>query len=72
MKWTDAPLLDAPHDDVTVDGRDLDVYYDGKQVRLVAWRKGDAVYYVHNTLDRALSRKALQAIARSFAKLGDK
>jgi hypothetical protein len=72
MKWEDAPLLDAPHDNVKVGGRNLDVYYDGKRVRLVAWRRDGAVYYVHNTLDRKLTRLQLQAIARSFVRLGGK
>jgi LCP family protein required for cell wall assembly len=72
MNWDDAPLLDAPHDDVTIGGRHLEIYYDGKRVRLVAWHKGEAVYYVHNTLDRALTRLQLQAIARSFTRLGAK
>ena len=64
MKWRTPPICSAPHDNVIVDGRELEVYYDGKKVRLVAWRTPNAVYYVHNTLDRALSRAQLLAIAR--------
>ncbi|MEA2171265.1 MAG: polyisoprenyl-teichoic acid--peptidoglycan teichoic acid transferase [Solirubrobacteraceae bacterium] len=70
MKWQNPPLLDGPHDTVTYRGRHLDVYYDGSKPRLVAWRTKTGVYYVSNTLDRALSRTALLAIARSLKTIG--
>jgi LCP family protein required for cell wall assembly len=38
MRWKDAPILAAPHEDVTVDGRKLSVYGEGAKVTLVAWR----------------------------------
>ena len=37
------------------DGRKLNVYYDGKKVRLVSWQTKKAVYWVSNTLTRDLS-----------------
>jgi hypothetical protein len=46
------------------------VYYDGKRVRLVAWRKGNAVYYVHNSLVRTVSKARLVAVAASLTRLG--
>ncbi len=70
MTWKTPPLLDGPHDTIDVDGRTLLVYYDGKKVRLVAWRTANGVYYVHNTLARTVSKTRLVAIARSLTHLG--
>ena len=64
------PILDGPHDTITRDGRELRVYYDGKKVRLVAWQTRKAVYYVSNTLTRALDYDRMVAIAASLKKLG--
>jgi polyisoprenyl-teichoic acid--peptidoglycan teichoic acid transferase len=70
MSWRAPPILDAPHDTETVNGRKLVIYYDGRRVRLVAWRTKKAVYYVHNTLLRTLSKKQMVAIAASLKRLG--
>ncbi len=66
MKWTDAPILSAPHDDVIVEGEKFSVYADGAKVRLVAWFRKGAVYYVHNTLSRVLTRDQMLRIAASL------
>src|SRR5205085_1303619 len=34
--WTDPPILRGPHDTITVAGRRLQVFWDGKAVRVVA------------------------------------
>jgi LCP family protein required for cell wall assembly len=70
MTWTKPPLLDGPYDSVREGGKSLRVYYDGRRVRLVAWRKGDAVYYVHNSLVRSVSKARLVAVAASLSRLG--
>jgi LCP family protein required for cell wall assembly len=70
MTWSKPPLLDGPYDSVKENGRSLRVYYDGRRVRLVAWRKGNAVYYVHNSLVRSVSKARLVAVAASLARLG--
>ena len=44
------PRRPGPHR-ATVDGRKLQLYYDGSHLRLVAWRTPKAVYWVTNTLD---------------------
>jgi LCP family protein required for cell wall assembly len=66
MRWRDAPILAPPREQVTVDGRRLDIYGAGSKVTLVAWRTPRAVYYVHNTLTHDLSRNQMLAIARSL------
>jgi hypothetical protein len=70
MEWTKPPVLDGAYDTVREGGKTLRVYWDGKKVRLVAWRKGRAMYYVHNSLTRTVSKARLVAIAASLTKLG--
>jgi polyisoprenyl-teichoic acid--peptidoglycan teichoic acid transferase len=70
MTWRDPPILDGPYDTETVNGRKLRIYYDGRRVRLVAWKTKKAVYYVHNTLLRTLSKRQMVAIAASLRRLG--
>jgi LCP family protein required for cell wall assembly len=70
MEWRKPPILDGPHDTRTVDGRKLQIYYDGRRVRLVAWKTKRGVYYVHNTLGRTVDSKKLVAIAASLRRLG--
>ena len=68
--WKDPPILDGPHDTTERDGRRLLVYYDGRRVRLVAWKTANGVYYVQNTLLRSLSQRQMLAIAGSLRRLG--
>jgi LCP family protein required for cell wall assembly len=63
--YTDAPLLKQPHRTRTIHGRKFDLYYDGDRLRLVAWKTGDAVYWISNTLLLSLSNKQMLAIATS-------
>ncbi len=68
--WDDPPILAGPHDTIERQGRELDVYYDGKDVRLVAWHHGKGVYWVSNTLTRDLDYSRMVAIARSLTRIG--
>jgi LCP family protein required for cell wall assembly len=66
MGWRNPPLLAAPHQNVVVARRHLQVFPDGSKVGQVVWRTGHALYYVHNTLTRDLTRGQMLAIARSL------
>jgi LCP family protein required for cell wall assembly len=68
--WKDPPILDGAHDTISRNGRDLLVFYDGRRVRLVAWKTKKAVYYVHNTLLRTISKRKMIGIAASLRRLG--
>ena len=46
------------------------VYYDGRNIRLVAWRTPRAVYWVSNTLSESLSNRQMLGIARSLGRIG--
>lgn len=63
--WKDAPLLRGPSETRSLGGRRFELHYDGKRLRLVAWRTSDAVYWVSNTLLQSLSEREMLAIARS-------
>ena len=64
------PLLDHPSERRRMRGRTYDLYYDGKQLRAVAWRSPRAVYWVSNTLSLGLNNKQMLAIARSLTRFG--
>ena len=68
--WRDPPILDDPSEVREVDGRDLELHYDGRRLRLVAWRTSRGAYWVSNTLTHSLSNRQMIAIARSLRRLG--
>ena len=70
--WREPPILDGPSETVTRNGRKLQLHYDGRKLRLVAWRTDKAVYWVSNTLLRDLSNRQMVGIAASLQRLGAK
>ena len=62
--WMDPPILRSPSEVREYKGRRFELHYDGDRLRLVAWRTGDAVYWVSNTLLQTLSEKQMLEIAR--------
>jgi LCP family protein required for cell wall assembly len=70
MSWMKPPILDGPYETDRLNGRRFRVYFDGKRVRLVAWKTDNAVYWVHNTLARTITKDRLLAIAGSLTRLG--
>ena len=68
--WRRPPILEGPSETRTVDGRKLQIHYDGRRVRLVAWRTPRAVYWVSNTLLQTISERQMVAIARSLRRIG--
>jgi len=70
--WREPPILDDPSETRKVNGRKLELHYDGRRLRLVAWRTKLAVYWVSNTLTQSLSTRQMIAIAASLRRLGQK
>lgn len=69
--WLDPPILDNPSADTrTINGKKLDLYYDGDRLRLVAWRTPRAVYWVSNSLEKLVSNEQMLQIAGSLTRLG--
>jgi LCP family protein required for cell wall assembly len=69
LAWEDAPILDAPHDERTVDGRRLWLYYAGSRLRMVAWKTDNAVYWISNTLNRTIDNRQMVRLAASLRRL---
>ena len=69
MTWKAPPILDNPDEVRTIAGRRLRLYYDGRRLRLVAWRTRKAVYWVSNTLSQSLSTRQMLAIASTLTRL---
>jgi LCP family protein required for cell wall assembly len=70
--WRDPPILDDPSE-TRIDprtGRRLELFYDGRRLRLVAWRTKKDAYWVSNTLTQSLSESQMLAIAGSMRRLG--
>jgi LCP family protein required for cell wall assembly len=63
--YKDAPILNKPSESRTIHGRKFDLYYDGTRLRLVAWKTGNSVYWISNTLLLSLSDKQMLSIAAS-------
>ena len=64
--WTDPPILDDPSEKRLVDGRELELFYDGRKLRLVALRTKDAAYWVSNTLSLTLTNAQMLDLAASL------
>ncbi|MDW5596600.1 LCP family protein [Conexibacter stalactiti] len=71
LRWSDPPILSNPSaDHRTVNGKKLDLYYDGTRLRLVAWRTSQGVYWISNSLERLLSNDQMLRMAGSLTRLG--
>jgi LCP family protein required for cell wall assembly len=69
MTWKTPPILDNPDETRTLGGRKFRLYYDGRRIRIVAWRTRRAVYWVSNTLSASLNSRQMLAIAQSLTRL---
>jgi polyisoprenyl-teichoic acid--peptidoglycan teichoic acid transferase len=67
--WRNPPILDDPDRVREVDGRKLELFYDGSRIRLVSWRTSKAVYWVTNTLTLSIPNSRLIAMAGSLRRL---
>lgn len=63
--WEDPPILDDPSLTKTINGREYDIFVDGENVKMVAWRRGENVYWISNDLLRTLTNDQMIGIARS-------
>lgn len=64
--FTEAPLLEAPSVERTVDGKDLRFFYTGNSLRYLAWQEGDVVYWISNSLEDSLQEDTMINLALSF------
>jgi polyisoprenyl-teichoic acid--peptidoglycan teichoic acid transferase len=69
LAWKSPPILDNPDDTVEREGRRFQLYRDGSNLRLVAWKTKRAAYWVSNTLTQKLSEAQMLEIASSLRRL---
>jgi LCP family protein required for cell wall assembly len=69
LTWKNPPILDNPDREIERDGRKFKLYYDGSQLRLLAWETKRAVYWISNTLGHKLSQAQMIEIASSLRRL---
>ena len=70
MNWMSPPIIDNPDEQRRMRGRTYQLFYDGRSLRLVAWRTPQAVYWISNTLSESLSNRQMLGIARSLSRIG--
>ena len=61
--WTNPPLLSNPSATVHIGSRTYDLFYAGEQLRTVAWREGNATYWVQNTLTNGVAPREMLGVA---------
>jgi polyisoprenyl-teichoic acid--peptidoglycan teichoic acid transferase len=66
--WRHAPILASPQETRYVGGKKLELHFDGRRLRLVAWRTSQGVYWVSNTLTLDLSNQQMLQIAASLTR----
>jgi polyisoprenyl-teichoic acid--peptidoglycan teichoic acid transferase len=69
MTWKAPPILDDHDRIVERRGRKLRLYYDGKRLRLVAWKTRRGAYWVSNTLTQSIGSDQMIEIAASLKRL---
>ncbi len=69
LTWRDPPILANPDRIRKENGRDLLLFYDGKDLLRVGWKTDRGAYWVANSLGRKVSNERLIAIATSLRRL---
>jgi LCP family protein required for cell wall assembly len=68
--WISPPILDNPSETRRINGRKFELFFDGSRLRLVAYRRKHAVYWVSNTLLQTLTNPQMLALAASLTRVG--
>lgn len=66
INWATPPILKNPSETRRIRGRDYQLYYEGRKLALVAFHRGEASYWVANTLTRKLTEKQMMGLAESL------
>ena len=61
--WQHPPILNNPSQTIQLGGRTMQLYFEGRRLRVVAWHQGAAVYWLVNTLQNILPNQQMLAIA---------
>ena len=63
--WPDPPILNNPTETRTIHGREYEIFVDGDRVKLIAWHRGENVYWISNSLLQVLTNDQMVGMARS-------
>jgi LCP family protein required for cell wall assembly len=63
--WSDPPILSNPSLTKTIHGREYEIFVDGDRVKMIAWHRGNNVYWVSNSLLQVLTNDEMVGLARS-------
>jgi LCP family protein required for cell wall assembly len=63
--WSDPPILEDPSLTKEINGREYEIFVDGEDVKMVAWRRGENAYWISNDLLRTLTNDQIVGMARS-------
>ncbi len=69
LAWKAPPILDDPDRTMRRNGRNLKLYYDGRRLRMVAWKTRRGAYWVTNTLTQTIDEDQMLEIAGSLRRL---
>jgi polyisoprenyl-teichoic acid--peptidoglycan teichoic acid transferase len=69
MTWKAPPILDDPDRTVRRGGRKLRLYFDGRNLHIVAWKTKNAVYWISNSLTQGIGEDQMLEIASSLRRL---
>lgn len=65
--WVDAPLFANPSEEREINGRTYKLYYDSGHLRMVAFQRAKAMYWVTNTLENLIPNDQMLGIAQNLA-----
>lgn len=68
-RWLDPPAIAHPAAKKKIAGTRYLLFYNGTDLHMVAWRRGNSLYWVLNTIDDELTADFMLALATSFEPL---
>jgi polyisoprenyl-teichoic acid--peptidoglycan teichoic acid transferase len=66
--WQNPPILNKPTSSKWVNGKHLELYYNGHKLSLVAWHTSRGAYWISNTLTDTITPPQMIAIAASLTR----
>jgi LCP family protein required for cell wall assembly len=69
MRWLHPPAIEHPDANRTIAGTKYMYFYQGQHLHMLAWRAGNTLYWVVNTLDNELDNDFMTALATSFTRV---
>jgi len=67
MRWLDPPAIAHPTTKKKIAGTTYLLFYSGADLHMVAWRRGNSLYWALNTMNDELPAAFMMALATSFS-----